>query len=314
MEGAKAGGIKQLSSPLQVQLEGYEFMDLLSAKHGIHQRRINLKGNGTAWIDLISQIHAVTLFGNNFGEVYRPTREIEGTICSDWRTVPRGHEYLALPVSLLDDIKTQSWREGVVDRESPEIAPGQFWIPTEDAFKSCEPSCKHSSPKRVQNLRQSKCKSAKGKEPTGLPPKNGAVLFGNSSALETDRLTVSGPFLGRPKMDSVHSGGFDPNALSLFQAASEGASSSGTNRSQEVAHMATGTAPGPALPLDIHSGSHIVPSPASRDGAADQSLKHIVLETPANSSSTPGSAATKTTLKKQSSRSKRWKWLLKWAS
>jgi len=40
--------------------------------------------------------------------------------------VPRGHEYLAAPVSLLKDIKQHNWEEGEVDMDLPELGQGLF--------------------------------------------------------------------------------------------------------------------------------------------------------------------------------------------
>ena len=97
--------IKQLQLPFQKKLEGYEYMDIVSASHVLTRRRVNAKLN-RSWVDLIHQIHAVTLFARHLGEIYKPT---DGAERERWEI---GQDYLVAPVSLLQEIKQYILRNG----------------------------------------------------------------------------------------------------------------------------------------------------------------------------------------------------------
>jgi hypothetical protein len=146
-----------LESPFNNPLEGYEFMDIASGKHKFSRRFLNLRRNGKSWIHLIRRLGVITLFGKNFGEMYQPGEDLRSKLCPDWKTVPQGHEYLALPISLLQQIKEYGRREGEVDDGSSEVVQGLYWNPNDDMSVLCTPKCKHTFDGRVQIL------STKGK-------------------------------------------------------------------------------------------------------------------------------------------------------
>ena len=190
---------KELQNPLRTTLEGYEFMDIVSAKHILTRRTVGLRSNGAAWTGLTRRINAITLFGQNFGDIYKPSENMTTLICEKWRSVPRGQEYLTVPISLLKDIRTNSWREGKVSEDSREIAEGLCWSLLEHTYDTCGSSCKHKF-NRVQQLHSSTPalmldKLGLGKkdrwEAGNFAEINGAVLFGNNSNLDVGKL---GPF------------------------------------------------------------------------------------------------------------------------
>jgi hypothetical protein len=167
---------KQVSNPFKTTLEGYEFMDIVSSMHIYTPRSINLKSNGVAWIDLARQTHAITLFGQHFGDIYKPTASTGKLLCKDWKTVPRCHEFLTVPTSILKDIKERSWKHGDVDLDSTEIVSGLHWAPSKDIFKPCRQHCRHSI-NRVQKL----CSSIQEGQMCMFTSLNGAVILGASS-------------------------------------------------------------------------------------------------------------------------------------
>jgi hypothetical protein len=222
---------KPLRSPFRDALEGYEFMDIVSTKHILMRRSIHLESNGLAWRDFTERIQAITLFGRDFGDIYKPTPNLETQICKDWRTVPQGHEYLAAPVSLLKDIKQHRWEEGDVDLDSPEMAQGLFWIPPREPFSICRSGCKHVLPDRVQKLRT----SIPGK--TSLPGNsswgarmfaeaNGAIIFGGSSILDVQKLEASSRLIVGTE-DNFHDSGLGSSLQARSRADSTEANSSG---------------------------------------------------------------------------------------
>ena len=143
---------KQIELPFNRPLEGYEFMDLVSGKHALQPRFVKMRSNGKSWMELLGKLHAITFFGQGFGDLYRPTEKVGKNICKDWRTVPPGHEYLSVPVSLLKRIKEYEWREGEVDLNTPEIARGIWWNPHHTTTVVCGPNCEHIITNRVQVL------------------------------------------------------------------------------------------------------------------------------------------------------------------
>ena len=245
IEFATTHTIKQLQNPFGTTLEGYEFMGIVSARHILTRRAVNLQSNGVAWIGLTRRIHAITLFGQYFGEIYKPAENTGRQICKNWKTVPRGHEYLAAPISLLKGIKQHSREEGEVDVGSPEIAEGLLWSLSKDAFNTCGPSCKHNFLNRVQQLRSSIPGEILGKMGWGEngPRKadafaeiNGAVLFGESSVLSVEKLELSSP-LAVHMEGSFYDSGVGSSLQASSRANSGNASSSGMNPDSQPARL-----------------------------------------------------------------------------
>jgi hypothetical protein len=175
--------VKPLHSPFKTVLEGYEYMGIVTAKHVLTRRSIELDANGSAWSPFIKRIYAITLFGRHFGEVYTPSGCSRTTICKPWTSVPRGQQYLVAPVLLLKDIRQNSVEEGEVGDCSHELAKDVFWFPSKDAFKKCGPICRHIIHGRVQNL------SRKYEGPVKETcPHDGAVIFGENSILDMHKI------------------------------------------------------------------------------------------------------------------------------
>lgn len=266
---ATTHAMTQLTNPLRTKLEGYEFMDIVSARPILTRRAIELQSNGAVWTVLMEQIHAIALFGQHFGEIYKPIETTKEYICTDWRTVPRGHEYLAVPVSLLKEIKHRSWEEGEVDADSPEIAEGFLCHPSRDVFRTCGPSCKHSFD-RVQRLRSSKPTEVLNRISLGgkgaknvdtFTEINGAILFGKNSNLDVTRLEHSSPPAVH-KEPSFHDSGIG----SSLHASSHSSSSFASPIDMTVISQPSGPPADitgtPPFPFDQHGGKS-----ASGDGA-----------------------------------------------
>ncbi|RYP76199.1 hypothetical protein DL769_003670 [Monosporascus sp. CRB-8-3] len=262
IEDATTHTTMHLQNPLLTILEGYELMSIVSAEHILTRRYVELQLNGAAWIDLTKQIHAITLFGQHFGDIYKPTEGLWRRICDNWRTVPRGHEYLAAPISLLKEIKQHSWRQGQIESNSPEIVKGFLCSPSEDAFRTCEPNCKHSF-NRVQRPRPSTREEIlnlinlrkKVPQKADFAETNGALLFGKSSDLDMKQLVASPPRTVHEERN-FHDSGINSSLQASSPANSSTASSSGVN-----------PVPKPARP-------------PARDSPANQSTTNTISVTP----------------------------------
>lgn len=242
----------QLKNPFQTILEGYEFMGIVSARHILTRRAVKLQSNGVAWMVLTRRIHAITLFGQHFGDIYKPTEDTGGQICKNWKTVPRGHGYLAAPISLLKEIKQHSREEGEIDADSPEIAQGLLCSPSKDAFSTCERSCKHSfsrvqQPSKPEVLDRIGFGRKRPREADIFAEINGALLFGRNSDLDVKKLELPSPPAVH-KESSFHDSGIGSSLQASSRANSSTASPIGVNADPQPAQPSAdsmGTSPSP---------------------------------------------------------------------
>ena len=194
---------KALESYVDKTLEGYEFMDIVSGEHELTRRCWNkLQSNGKAWPSFTKRIHAVTLFGERFGDIYLPGDDIKPQMCIHWERVPPGHDFLAVPIALLKDIREQSRRRGEVNEDPQEIAEGLYWSRSKDTFHTCGQGCMHRV-NRVQRFSSSKIRSGVTDIFANL---NGAVLFGTENELSTVMLELFSPSRA-PSENSFHDSG-----------------------------------------------------------------------------------------------------------
>jgi hypothetical protein len=255
---------KELQNPFRTTLEGYEFMDIVSAEHILTRRTVSFQSNGAAWTGLARRIHPITLFGQYFGDIYKPAENVRRPTCENWKTVPQGHEYLAAPISLLKEIKLHSWKKGKVDKDSEEIAEGLLWSPSEDAYNICGSSCKHTF-NRVQQLHSSTPAVMLDKLGLGkIDPRkadnfaeiNGAILFGNNSDLDAGKLELLSPSEVHMEGDRYDSGvGSSVQASSRANSATE--SSSDVNPDSQPARPSAGSTRTSPFPLDQMGGTNM---------------------------------------------------------
>jgi hypothetical protein len=160
-----------------------------------------------------------------------------------------------VPIFLLKEIKQRSWKKGEIDEDSPEIAEGLICSPSEHAFRTCEPSCKHIF-HRVQQFRSSRLGelldkagwSKKSlKEADIFAEINGALLFGKNSDLDAKKLEFLSPPL-IPQVNGFHDSGIGSSLQASSQANSATASSSSESPDSKPAKPSAhslGTSPSP---------------------------------------------------------------------
>lgn len=171
----------RIKTTLRRQLEGFDFMDVATDEDPLWPRVATINSRGRGWIDFTRALHAITLFGNGFGELLRPSHGLDTCFnCLTNVEVPKGEEYLAVCTSDLREIikkrgsrKTSPWR--LVD----EI----YWHSPDKAFEQCQ--CRKSSVSkhdRIQVMLPASLPRFWGRgfrSPSEIP-KQGAVLFGHS--------------------------------------------------------------------------------------------------------------------------------------
>ncbi|GKT65318.1 LOW QUALITY PROTEIN: hypothetical protein ColTof4_09370 [Colletotrichum tofieldiae] len=87
------------------QLEGFDFMDVATNSDTIWPKVTTLGKTGRGWVDFTRAIHAVTLFGTHFGDLFQPNHDGEGCSSCLWNaSVPECEDHLAVCVTELRSI------------------------------------------------------------------------------------------------------------------------------------------------------------------------------------------------------------------
>jgi len=170
-------GFKLRMSPRR-QLEGFDFMDIAEDRDPLYSHVHTLHDFGKGWVDFVRAIHAITLFGNGFGELIQPA-DPRG-ICSPWIEVPKSRDYLAVCVSTMKELLRRGDNKEVPWRIVDEI----YWHTPGQTFEDCQcrgiSSAVHCD--RVQVLLPSGFRKLWGRgfsSPAYLEDK-GALIFGHS--------------------------------------------------------------------------------------------------------------------------------------
>ncbi|KAF4442817.1 hypothetical protein F53441_11645 [Fusarium austroafricanum] len=82
-------------------LEGWDFKDLATSRDPLHPRVATLESAGKGWVELTRALHAVTLVGSGFGEIFKP---VSPNLCQSWATLPKQRYVIASCVSDLEPI------------------------------------------------------------------------------------------------------------------------------------------------------------------------------------------------------------------
>jgi hypothetical protein len=114
-------------------LEGWDFKDLATQRDPFYSRVATLDAFGKGWVDFIRAIHAVTLFGGGFRDIFQPTGP--GKLCDAWAKVPTNKYYLAACISDLQEIIEE---DGDLDANPMKITDGIVWHTQGPAFEPCQ--------------------------------------------------------------------------------------------------------------------------------------------------------------------------------
>lgn len=108
-----SAGYRIKTSPW-AQLEGFDFMDIASARPRFSSRGMKLRQDGKGWSQLTRALEAPTLFGQHFGEILEPAstgQDGSGCAACHWNHVmPPGRDLLA--VQMEDILKAGRTCEG----------------------------------------------------------------------------------------------------------------------------------------------------------------------------------------------------------
>ncbi|KAK4182303.1 hypothetical protein QBC35DRAFT_548396 [Podospora australis] len=209
----------KIGKTVRKQLEGFDFMDVATDEDPIWPRATTLRATGLGWVDFTRAIHAITLFGSGFGDLFRPNSPHQGSCatCQLNIEVPKGKDYLAVCIPELADILQ---RRGTRNTGPWRLVDEIHWHAPDKTFEPC--NCHYLNIKssffnsrnhttlhdRVQVLIPSSFPSLLGwnlKGPTGLDEHpRGALLFGHSRRFPLRWFDFSGPVEGDPAQDEIH--------------------------------------------------------------------------------------------------------------
>lgn len=169
-------------------LGGFDFMDIVGDEDPLWPRVVTLSPAGAGWLDFAQVMQAVVLFGRDFGELIRPSSDVQ--ICDPWKSVPRGLDYLTICVSDLKEILKKRGNTGI----NPwTLVDDIRWHSPRAIFGPCEKSKKGKNKNlccdRVQVLVPSTAPNLFTRtynSPAYLEDE-GAVIFGHNRKLSMPR-------------------------------------------------------------------------------------------------------------------------------
>ncbi|KAL4934323.1 uncharacterized protein BDV17DRAFT_5089 [Aspergillus undulatus] len=138
VKAASQDGIK-ISQTLSTQrsIVGFDILDVINPLGPIHARIKHMPSRSHGWIDLIQTLGVTTIFGKGFGDLIQPSAP--DVICSRWKLVPTGMDYLAASVSTLNMLYDKR-----LLRLEPGLGLGEMtnkiiWVSTTgQPFEACE--------------------------------------------------------------------------------------------------------------------------------------------------------------------------------
>lgn len=128
-------GLKVSASPLQ-QLEGFDFKDIANGVKTLHPKAFSLGWKGMGWVDLLRDLHAITLFGRGFGDLLEPNSG-QSSLCTDWSRVPHDLNYLAVSNKTLQRILEN---QGDQDQTPRLVAWQLYWHCPDKYCEGCTKS------------------------------------------------------------------------------------------------------------------------------------------------------------------------------
>ncbi|KAI1339312.1 hypothetical protein F5Y15DRAFT_424022 [Xylariaceae sp. FL0016] len=173
-------------------VRGYDFLEVAMFDKSIYRYESGLKActGSWGWVDLIRALHAVTLFGRGFGNLFKSLHETS-TDCL-YAENPKGHDYLAVCVSEIESIVK---KKGDTETTPWRLIDSLRWHSPEKAFEPCNHSVsrfeKHD---RLQELLPySPWGRTFHKAADVFRHPHGAVLFGHAFGFPQYRRNLSDP-------------------------------------------------------------------------------------------------------------------------
>ncbi|KAL6796850.1 hypothetical protein J3E68DRAFT_426395 [Trichoderma sp. SZMC 28012] len=174
-------------------LSGFDFMGVATRSKLRHiTTKIPIPAYSCGWMDLVDSLEAIALFGNNFGELIRPTIDAPPNPCDRCgydASLPSGKHCLAVCVNVLENIIEIN---GNKDKTGWRLTDDVYWHLNESAFRLC---CTNLNGRRASAHASNWIQILSSKDIRHYPEysiptnavANGAVIFGH----------------GRPRLASI---------------------------------------------------------------------------------------------------------------
>lgn len=156
---------------------GYEFM-AIARELTAYPKRTRLSGSHGGWGPLIQNIHALVLFGAEFGDLMHPSALHSPVVCQQWANLPPDCDYMAASVPTILELYEQAGEgstRGCLNNGNPKLQWDRARSST--IFEPCGQGCSDVCDKRQQIVALSSVKRA---PPPDLPC-NGAIIFGRGA-------------------------------------------------------------------------------------------------------------------------------------
>lgn len=167
-------------------LGGFDFVSVATrSKLRLIATKVHIAEYGSGWTNLVDSLEAITLFGNNFGELIKPGVGNSTESCNNCgfeASLPSGKNRLAVCVDVLEKILEMNGNE---DTTPWRLIDDLHWHGQEAAFRPCRCTSfnirrRGSTRDRVQILSsRSTFQGVRPANPIDIE-RNGAVIFGHS--------------------------------------------------------------------------------------------------------------------------------------
>jgi hypothetical protein len=82
-------------------MQGYEFKAVVEGQSPFRQKAVTVDKTCKKWPSLVRDVDALVLFANGFGVLQLLS---DTGMCQMWRRVPRGRDYMAASIEILEDL------------------------------------------------------------------------------------------------------------------------------------------------------------------------------------------------------------------
>ena len=115
---------------------GFDILDLVKSRPQCMPRIERFSSGDNSWVSLLPAIGVLTIFGNGFGDLICPSKP--DTICSAWRFVPKGQDYLASSISTLTLLRKERLQQLKTELEPGGLTRKLFWRSPCPPFDFCQ--------------------------------------------------------------------------------------------------------------------------------------------------------------------------------
>lgn len=170
----KSNGGIEVKDTWHTTIFGYEYKAVVLNRGPFHPKRRDLKSTSGGWPRLIRDIDAIVLLADGFGDLIVPAVNEKDKLCSRWKRVPEGQDYLATTVQVLKEL--QDVAHSRLDLKFLSDAGLQWDQGQSLLFEPClDPQQCHCS--RVQQVTDSHLGTPK---PPQKMEEHGAAIFGKA--------------------------------------------------------------------------------------------------------------------------------------